>query len=244
LGNTKLCKFAIFFDKTILHKAFVQPPLVNSGSNFQSEEKVSLLEGEVAELKREVAALKGSVKDLAAVVSPVRESACWESVDEFPLQTANPMEGIISSLTKKHGGNVHKAGVVTITSKSVLFDDEKHGVQVVGDLTSDLRFWSKDEESQWICWDFHERRVRPTHYGISTRWLKSWVVESSVDGTNWTVIHQQMNNRNFANGGKSLAFAVLNQRESRFIRLTQTEKRHRLNNLVLKAVEFFGKVCE
>jgi hypothetical protein len=56
----------------------------------------------------------------------------WESISrrlisrcrevEFPLKEAKSLEGIISYLTRKHGGNVHDKGIVTITSKSVASD--------------------------------------------------------------------------------------------------------------------------
>jgi hypothetical protein len=38
---------------------------------------------------------------------------------EFPLKEAKPLEGIISYLPRKHRGNFHEKGIVTITSKSV-----------------------------------------------------------------------------------------------------------------------------
>jgi hypothetical protein len=41
------------------------------------------------------------------------------------MKVAESLEGIISYLTKKHGGNVHEKGIVTIASKSVYDDDPK-----------------------------------------------------------------------------------------------------------------------
>jgi hypothetical protein len=34
------------------------------------------------------------------------------------------MDGIISSLTRKHGGDVHDKGIITITSKSMIQNPE------------------------------------------------------------------------------------------------------------------------
>jgi hypothetical protein len=56
---------------------------------------------------------------------------------------------------------------------------------------------SKDEPGQWVCWDFREIRVHPTHYTIETVWLKSWVVAGSLDGESWTEIHPQTDNQDF-----------------------------------------------
>jgi hypothetical protein len=50
------------------------------------------------------------------LISPCREV-------EFLLKQAKAVDGIISYLTGKHGGNVHEKGIVTITSKSIYTDD-------------------------------------------------------------------------------------------------------------------------
>jgi Ras-related C3 botulinum toxin substrate 1 len=148
------------------------------------------------------------------------------------------LEGIISYLTKKHGGNVHAKGIITITSKSI--DDPASAPQNVADLTSDLFFVSTSEPGQWICWDFHKMRIRPTHYTIWSYSLKSWVVEGSLDGTSWTKIDQQTRRRPVDASGDLYSFAPSKVAEFRFIRLTQTEKR----GLALRAVEFFGTLFE
>jgi hypothetical protein len=49
---------------------------------------------------------------------------------DFRLRGAKPFDGTISYLTRKHGGNVHDKGIVTITSKSV------HIISWLADLTS------------------------------------------------------------------------------------------------------------
>jgi hypothetical protein len=49
---------------------------------------------------------------------PVSPSKSLTGV-EFPLTEAKSVDGIISYLTRKHGGNVHDKGIVTIASKSV-----------------------------------------------------------------------------------------------------------------------------
>jgi hypothetical protein len=146
---------------------------------------------------------------------------------------------------RKHGGNVHEKGIVTITSKSFSdYDDVEWGdaLKNVADLTSDRWFNSEDEPGQWVCWDFREMRVRPTHYTITAGGLTSWVVEGSLDGESWTEIDRQTNNQFFTHWNTA-PFAVSNPAECRFIRLTQTDKRH-YNELLLRAVEFFGTLSE
>jgi hypothetical protein len=177
-------------------------------------------------------------------------------------------DGIILYLAKKHGGNVHDQGILTITSKSVSDDDPKDppagiirvtstsgqsasdwAAKNAADLSPLVSFLSKDEPGQWICWNFGEMRARPTHYTIQASFggLKSWVVEGSLDGRTWTEIHRQTGNQAFGDGrGWSTAsFAVSHSGEFGFIRLTQTEKNHRGDDyLHLYVVEFFGTLSE
>jgi regulator of replication initiation timing len=155
---------------------------------------------------------------------------------DFPLKEPNSREGIISYLTK-----VHERGTVTITSTSV---DGKYAPKNVADLTARSCFKSKDWPGEWICWDFHEMRVCPTHYTINAWLLKSWAVEGSLDGENWTEIDRQTDNQDFRKWN-AVSFTVSDPVESRFIRLIQTDKRPGGNgHLFLGAVEFFGTLSE
>jgi hypothetical protein len=163
---------------------------------------------------------------------------------EIPMEEANSLEGIILHLTKKHGGNVHDKGIVTITSKSVLHDHPDFAPKYAADLNDDEYFSAKREPGQWICWDFREMRVRPTHYTIQSFLLKSWAVEGSVDGESWTEIDRQTDTWVLARLGRA-SFTVSKSAECRFIRLTQTDKNHHGDDcLGLCAVEFFGTLSE
>jgi hypothetical protein len=163
---------------------------------------------------------------------------------EFPLKEAKSVNGIISYLTRKHGGNVHDKEIVTITSKSVASD--QYAVRNTADITSHSYFLSKDAPAQWVCWDFHEMRVRPAHYTITNFRLKSWVVESSLDFMNWIEIDRETNNEDFKAGNwVTASFAVSKPAECRFIRLTQTGKTHNgYDWLTIRAFEFFGTLLE
>jgi hypothetical protein len=159
---------------------------------------------------------------------------------EFPFLESKPLDGIISYLTRKHGGNVHDKGIVTITSESL----GSYGVRYASDLNSGSSFCSKNGPGQWICWDFHELRIRPTHYTIKSEFMTSWVVESSMDGVNWTPIDRKKDHRN-RYGASVESFAVANSAQCRFIRLTQTGKNcHGDDRLCGCAFEFFGTLLE
>jgi hypothetical protein len=113
-------------------------------------------------------------------------------------------------------------------------------------ISSDSYFDSKyDEPGQWICWDFRELRVRPTHYTIKSFSLTSWVVESSLDGEAWTEIDRKTDNTDFKKDWVAASFAVSDSAECRFIRLTQRGKNHQGNDwLDIRAFEFFGTLIE
>jgi hypothetical protein len=53
-----------------------------------------------------------------------------------------------------------------------------------------------------VCYDFNERRIVPTHYAIRTHGydprgchLKSWLVETSVDGESWREVAHEEDNK-------------------------------------------------
>jgi hypothetical protein len=110
-------------------------------------------------------------------------------------------DGIIAHLTRECGGNVHDSEVVEVTSGSLEKETKgahSHSAKNVVYLETDSCFYAahrnftKDiphTRNNWVCYDFRERRIVPTHYAIRTSYygshLKSWVVETSVDGEKW-----------------------------------------------------------
>jgi hypothetical protein len=153
--------------------------------------------------------------------TPVGEISLEEILADYfgpgPPEEPKPRSrGIISYLTREHGGNLHDKEIVTITTKSQ-DDDPSHAPRNVFDLDSWSIFLSQDEPNQWICFDFRSLRVSPTHYTVRADSLNSWFVESSVNGLDWVEI-----DRRTGEASEDKAFAVSNSDECRFIRLTQT----------------------
>jgi hypothetical protein len=88
-------------------------------------------------------------------------------------------------------------------------------------------------------------RLRPTHYTLKAGAPKSWVVEGSVFGASWTEIDRRTDNQDFGQRLVTVSFPVSKPEQFRFIRLTQTDKRHyNDHHLYLSAVEFFGALSE
>jgi hypothetical protein len=198
-----------------------------------------------SELREDIRRLESETADS---LQDVRTSIRWLSPEEFPLGKAKSLDGIIAHLTKKHGGNVHEMGVVTLASRTVSFSPLE-GLKNIADLTTEAHFASRNEPGQWICWDFGDMRVRPTHYTLSGWDKKSWLVEGSMDGHNWTVIDEKTHNEDFRRStffvrrdqreGMTASLAVPRIVDCRFI-LTGTGKDHTNDDGVsLRAVEFF-----
>jgi hypothetical protein len=223
------------------------------GKQSRTEIFVRNIETIQRSLRQEIEALKANGESAAPGPDPSASATpqSWggffgwfakpKSTVEIPMQEPKSLDGIISLLTKKHGGNVHAKGIVTITSKSVAL--QQQAAENVAALASDSFFASAKGRDQWVCWDFREMRVRPTHYTVKAWLLKSWIVEGSLDGESWTGIDRQTENAHFKDRCNIASFAVLNPAESRFIRLTQADTTE-TDRLVLYAVEFFGTISE
>jgi hypothetical protein len=88
-------------------------------------------------------------------------------------------------------------------------------------------------------------RVRPTHYTMTAVRSKSWVIDVSVDGENWTMVDWKVDVQAFKDGWARSSFDIANPQVGRFIRLTQSGKNHcAYDFLSLRAFEFFGTLYE
>jgi hypothetical protein len=171
---------------------------------------------------------------------------------QFALSEKDPMNGIVSYLTRKHGSGLSERGIVSITAKSVASDKPLFATKNLAVFNAATYFFSKDEPNQWVRWTFHNMRLRPTHYAIQScgtyGHLKNWVLECSMDSLNWKEIDRRSDNGDVQRGNDRLlvrTFQVAKSIECRYIRLTQTGKNNSGNNhLVFAAMEFFGTLIE
>jgi hypothetical protein len=96
-------------------------------------------------------------------------------------------------------------------------------------LVSKADFFSDDRPNACITWDWTTTRIRPTHYTIATagiRLPKSRVIETSMDGSNWTELDRQTDYESWKENGWVQSFPISNPVECRKIQLTQTGKNH------------------
>jgi hypothetical protein len=122
-------------------------------------------------------------------------------------------------------------------------------------------FWSDNRTEEediphtrnnWICYDFKERRIVPTHYTIRTNdWppgcshLKSWCVETSADGESWREVAREEDNKQLNGKRFTATFAVADGGECRFIRLVNIGRTHLGDDcLYISTWEIFGSLFE
>jgi hypothetical protein len=104
----------------------------------------------------------------------------------------------------------------------------------------------------WVCYDFKERRILPTHYTIRTNWqdpsrprLKSWLVGTSADGESWREVDGKDDNGNVKGRRFTGTFAVADGAECRFIWLVSIGRNHCGNGLIaFSAWEIFGGLAK
>jgi hypothetical protein len=159
----------------------------------------------------------------------------------FPLRT-------IAHLTRECGGNVHDGHAVEVACRSFEkeaeganphfggYDDKP---QWAANKAAELETGSyslstyreKREDiphttNNWVSCGSRERRIAPTPYAIRTNeygpggpHLKSWLVETSVDGENWREVAREEDNEQLNGSWFTGTFPVARGGECRFIRL-------------------------
>jgi hypothetical protein len=202
---------------------------------------------------------------LKAQVSKLQDEISRAGAQQFPplVRSGGKFEvpdGIIAHLTRLCGGNVHDRNIVEVTSGS--FERTTHGVdgavQNIADLETCSHLWSvwrtKSEDiphtrNTWICYDFKEKSIVPTHYAVRTYdwpvgWchLKSWVVEISEDGKDWREVDHKEGNADL-NGPSLCKTYVVGGSVCRFIRLVNIGRNHYgEDRIAIHASEIFGRL--
>lgn len=175
----------------------------------------------------------------------------------FRYDESSPLTGILAYLTNKYNGNVHDMGVVNITSSSIFDGDWMYHPKNAADFESDSCFFSRDEPNTWICYDFGDNQVIPTSYTLKSSStvesgdhnLKSWVIEVSNDGEEWTIIDSREDNDDLDGTGATHNFSITPGRveqASRFIRLRETGPNHCADGeqwyfVLIEGFEIFGR---
>jgi hypothetical protein len=165
-------------------------------------------------------------------------------------------DGIIAHLTRECGGNVRDHDVVGVTSSRPI--GSLWAAKNVANLEDSSCFHSAHRDkndiippakNNWICYDFKDRKVIPTHYAVRSSTgvahPSSWVVEVSKKGKKWKEIDHKENNIDLNRQRVTRVFPAAASKPCRFVRLANVGRNHRgTDSLLIEAWEIFGKLIE
>jgi hypothetical protein len=164
----------------------------------------------------------------------------------FEFSSAAPLNGIVAHLTRQCGGNVHNKGVIAVTAFKPLGSIQPSLVVDLDAASRESTYCSEwCPEDQWIALDFKNRTVIPKYYTLRTRvggWvgnLNVWLIEGSMDGTNWQPLTEMTSSPDMNRPNLTLSFPITNPVESRCVRLHMSPTPGNWN-IILSAFELFG----
>jgi hypothetical protein len=161
-----------------------------------------------------------------------------------------PLNGIIARLSRECGGNVHRCGIVNVTASGVC--DAADLPENAVDLGTPSTFQSTRDKPSWLCYDFRDKVVRPTHYTIRSQPdgavgycnLRYWKIDGSNDQTHWQVLDQQKNSAALNDKNAIATFRLVDEGAFRYIRLIQTGLSWAGNDVIwIAGFELFGKLA-
>jgi hypothetical protein len=166
---------------------------------------------------------------------------------EIPWNREFPLDGIISWLTRCASRNVHDAGVVRV-SESGLKDNGGFASKSAAEPFTERVFCSTDAPNQWICYDFGDRRVVPTHYAIvsgESDSPRSWILEGSPGGDGWVELDVRTPKDAVRDPHSMGIFHVESPAPCQCVRLRQIDANHSASDILCVAVfELFGCLSE
>ena len=156
-------------------------------------------------------------------------------------------DGIIKNM-KNSSKNIKNE--IDITYSSDYY--EKTNPYVLFDYESEGYFCTKNEPNSWICFEFKNHKIIPTHYtirstsgGKGSYHLMSWVIEGSLDKNNWEILSEERNNPALDDSFAVYTFQIQSksQHQIKFIRIRSTGLDSSSSNyLYISAFEINGKL--
>lgn len=172
------------------------------------------------------------------------------STQEIPYKEGNEFNGIIKYLTTKSGGNIVENGTISISSNTQA--NVSWPFKNIVDFSTDNYYDSQDNiQHHTVTFDFKSMRVKISNYSIKSPYkdpnsnyqMKSWVLESSNDGSSWKIIDRQDNCSSINGKLLTSTFKSTMNEFSRFIRYRQTDKNWGNDQyLTINSLEFYGSL--
>lgn len=157
------------------------------------------------------------------------------------------MKGIFNYITEVMETN--PSSIIDVTSSS--FNQQHPPENVIDQPNNDTQYFeSNNEANSWICFDFKNMKISLSHYTLKTwfwgpnfQHLKSWVVEGSDDGNEWTELDQREDEDSLNDALAFRRFKCAVRVTCRYVRIRSTDIDHSGTHLlILNAVEFYGRL--
>lgn len=159
----------------------------------------------------------------------------------------NPFNGIFAYLRTLCHDNPDTAGLVHLEASST----QVSSVHVILNYASNNYFGTRDLSDQWIRFHFLRHKVSLSGYSYQTHNInanghtQSWKLEGSIDGINWTIIHEMRNSSVLAQLNAVYTTDFPSTPFYSLFKMTQTGPNTLgYNNFRVAHIEFFGKIEE
>jgi hypothetical protein len=168
----------------------------------------------------------------------------WTTALDLTISSTSPLQEIITHFPAKYDGNFHDRDIVYDT-----WGSGDWAVKTVADLVDNSVFQSEISPDHWICYDFKDLIIRPTHYSLlsgygqgSSFGLNDWVIDGSNDGKSGAEFDRREHNSELDAWNAMKMFQRSRSDEVRMIRLRQLRKREMNQCLALSGFEVFGSL--
>ena len=141
--------------------------------------------------------------------------------------------------------------IVTVTSSP--FNPQYPPQNVIDRADNDMVYFeSNNEPNSWISFDFKDLKISLSHYALKTwfwpenfQHLRSWVVEGSDNGEDWTELDQRTNTNDLNDSLAFRRFKCSMNLYCRYIRIRSIDTDHSGSSLlILNAIEFYGRLIQ
>jgi hypothetical protein len=112
----------------------------------------------------------------------------------------DPFDGVFALLTRMTGSNCAVSGGIGV--RALKTHSGNLNTLFEGNQVGRGSFWvHSNVKDGWLEIDFLGRRLAITHYTLRSEGLRTWTIEGSNDGSNWTVIDSRTNDETFHGHG-------------------------------------------
>ena len=119
-----------------------------------------------------------------------KEEESKDEIIELQHKQGKDFDGIMKYLVDKTGGNIHDNGTIEISANSMYNNSNSNHPKNIVDYNNSNAYQANGT-SILLQFDFKIRQVQLSSYTIKTngsRHLRSWIIETSNDLTNWEII--------------------------------------------------------